>query len=101
MLPWPQRGSTFGEPINDKAQQLVDLLLQADVETDLDKRAELYEQAQDLYADMVVTLPLFFMAEHITYRANIQARSVCLTRDVEHRSHDRIQLLIVDQESIT
>jgi peptide/nickel transport system substrate-binding protein len=65
-------GSDTGTPINDKAKQLVELLQQADIETDQAKRAELYKQAQDVYADLVVTLPLFFAAEHVTYRDNIQ-----------------------------
>ena len=71
----PAEGSTYGTPINEKAQQLVDLLSQADQETDLAKRTALYQQAQDLYADMVVTIPLFFQAEHITYRSNIHGSS--------------------------
>lgn len=66
-----KEGTDFGEPINDKAAQLVDLLAQADVETDLAKRTELYKQAQEVYAELVVTIPLFFIAEHIVYRANI------------------------------
>jgi peptide/nickel transport system substrate-binding protein len=66
-----QEGSDTGTPINDKAKQLVDLLTQADTETDQAKRAQLYQQAQDVYADLVVTLPLFFEAEHIVYRDNI------------------------------
>jgi len=37
------------------------------------KRADIYKQAQDLYADMVVTVPLFFNAEHVVYRSNIKA----------------------------
>ena len=65
-------GSTFGKPINEKAQQLVDLLSKADTETDLAKRKALYEQAQEVYADLVVTMPLFFQAEHVIYRSNIQ-----------------------------
>jgi peptide/nickel transport system substrate-binding protein len=64
-------GSTNGEPINDTAAQLVDLLAQADIEPDVDARAALYEQAQDVYADLVVTLPLFIIAEHVTYRPGI------------------------------
>jgi peptide/nickel transport system substrate-binding protein len=68
-------GSTFGNPINEKAQQLVDLLSQADVETDMTARAALYEQAQEVYADLVVTVPLFFQAEHVTYRSNIHGSS--------------------------
>jgi peptide/nickel transport system substrate-binding protein len=64
-------GSTTGTPINDTAKQLVDLLVQADSETDQAKRADLYQQAQNVYADLVVTLPLFFEPENVTYRANI------------------------------
>jgi len=64
-------GSTYGNPINEKSQQLVDMLSQADQETDLTKREALYQQAQDLYADLVVTIPLFFQAEHVTYRSSI------------------------------
>jgi peptide/nickel transport system substrate-binding protein len=64
-------GSDFGEPINDLAAELVDLLVQADVESDIDIRTQLYEQAQEKYAELVVTLPLFIIAEHVTYRDNI------------------------------
>ena len=53
--------------INDKAQQLVDLLVQGDTETDQAKRADIYQQAQDIYADLVTTVPLFFEPEHVTY----------------------------------
>jgi ABC-type transport system substrate-binding protein len=71
----PAEGSDYGIPINEKAQQLIDLLAQADQETDLAARELLYQQAQDLYADLVVTIPLFFQAEHVTYRANIKGSS--------------------------
>jgi peptide/nickel transport system substrate-binding protein len=67
-----EEGSTFGNPINDKAAQLVDLLAKADVETDMAARQTLYEQAQDVYADLVVTLPLFFLTEHVVYRSDIK-----------------------------
>jgi peptide/nickel transport system substrate-binding protein len=60
-------GTDFGEPINDLAAELVDLLSQADVETDVAAREALYQEAQDVYADLVVTLPLFIIAEHVTY----------------------------------
>ncbi len=63
--------SDYGDPINDKAQELVDLLVQADNETDLDTRRELYQEAQEVYADLVVSLPLFFEAEHVVYRDNV------------------------------
>ncbi len=64
-------GSDYGEPINETAQNLVDLLSQAAVETDLTKRADLYKQAQEVYAELVVTLPLFYNPEYIVYRDNI------------------------------
>ncbi len=70
-----QEGTDYGVPINDKAKQLVELLNQADSETDQAKRADLYKQAQEIYADLVVTLPLFIIAEHITYRSNISGSS--------------------------
>lgn len=65
-----------GKPINDEAAKLVDLLTKADSETDLVKRADLYKQAQEIYASLVVTLPLFYEAEHVTYKDNIQGSSV-------------------------
>lgn len=64
-------GSSYGDPINDKAAQLVDLLAQADIETDIAARTELYRQAQEIYADLVVTVPIVILGEHVTYRPNI------------------------------
>ncbi len=74
-----QEGTDYGAPINAKAAQLVDLLNQADSETDQAKRADLYKQAQEIYADLVVTIPLFFIAEHITYRSNIHGSDAYAT----------------------
>ncbi|MGA9533015.1 MAG: ABC transporter substrate-binding protein [Anaerolineales bacterium] len=68
-----EEGSDTGIAINDKAQELIDLLAQADVETDQAKRAELYQQAQDVYADLVVSIPLLITPENVTFRSNIQA----------------------------
>lgn len=68
-----EAGTDYGKPINDKAQQLVDLMAQSDIETDLTKRAQLLEQAQEVYADLVVTLPLFLNPEYVVYRDNIHA----------------------------
>ncbi len=64
-------GSDTGTPINDKAKQLVDLLAQADTETDQAVRADLYQQAQEIYADLVVSLPIIITPENVTYRSNI------------------------------
>jgi len=68
-----EAGTDYGKPINDKAQQLVDLMTQSDVETDMAKRADLLKQAQDVYADLVVTLPLFLNPEYVVFRDNIKA----------------------------
>ena len=68
-----EEGTAYGKPINDKAQKLVDLMTQSDVETDLTKRADLLKQAQDIYADLVVTLPLFLNPEYVVFRDNIHA----------------------------
>ncbi len=74
-----QEGSSYGVPITGTfetdATQLVSLLSQADTEPDQAKRADLYKQAQEIYASMVVTVPLFFNAEHIVYRSNISGSS--------------------------
>ena len=63
--------SPEGEPINDQAAQLVDLLNEASVELDEDARAGLYEEIQELYADLVVTLPILFEVEHVVPRDGV------------------------------
>ncbi|MGA7097383.1 MAG: ABC transporter substrate-binding protein [Acidimicrobiia bacterium] len=60
-------GSTVGEPIDELSTQLLDLVQQGATETDQASRADIYGQAQDVYADEVVTLPLFFEAEHVVF----------------------------------
>jgi len=62
------KGTNYGKPINDTATKLVTLLNQAATETDMTKRADLYKQAQDVYSDLVVTIPLFYNPEYIVYR---------------------------------
>ena len=75
----PKEGSSYGIPITGTfgtdATNLVNLLNQADTETDQTKRADLYKQAQQIAADMVLTVPLYFVAEHVVYRANIKGSS--------------------------
>ena len=56
-----------GEPIDDLSAQLVDLLKRAGTTSDQEARAELYQQAQEVYADLVVTIPMWFEAEHVVY----------------------------------
>jgi peptide/nickel transport system substrate-binding protein len=75
----PAEGSSYGTPISGTfgtdATNLVNLLNQADTETDITKRADLYKQAQQLAADMVLTVPLYFVSEHVVYRSNIKGSS--------------------------
>jgi len=75
----PKEGSSYGTPITGTfgtdATNLVTLLNQADTETDQAKRADLYKQAQQISADMVLTVPLYFVAEHVVYRNNIKGSS--------------------------
>ncbi len=68
-------GNAFGEPIDELSTQLLDLVQQGSVETDQDTRAAIYGQAQDVYADEVVTLPLFFEAEHILFPDTVSGDS--------------------------
>jgi ABC-type transport system substrate-binding protein len=75
----PATGSTYGTPLNDQIKQLVDLLNQADVEQDPAKLAQLYQQAQDPFANDAVTIPLYFVAEHVVYRSNIHGSSAYAT----------------------
>ncbi len=79
MVALAEEGSDYGEPINDKAAELVDLLVQADTETDQEKRKELYQEAQKVYADLVVSLPLFFEAEHVVYRGSVEGSDAYAT----------------------
>lgn len=67
--------SADGTPINDRAAELVSLLEQASTETNQETRATLYRQAQEIYADLVVTLPILFEAEHVVYSDAVQGSS--------------------------
>lgn len=60
-----------GEPVNAQAAELVQMLEDASVEPDDDARAEMYEEIQNLYADLVVTLPILFESEHIVYNDSV------------------------------
>ena len=51
---------------------MLTLAHQADIETDQTKRAGLYHQVQDLYADLVVTVPLVLETPDIVYRDGIK-----------------------------
>lgn len=54
-------------PVNDDAADLLETLDAASTETDQDARTALYEEAQQIYADLVVTVPILFEAEHVVF----------------------------------
>ncbi len=60
-----------GAGINDDAQRLTDLVFQAAAIADPAARAPLYEEIQDLYAELAVTIPLWIEAEHVVYRDGV------------------------------
>ncbi len=74
-----QSGSATGVPITGTYQtdatNLVNLLAQADIEQDPAKRTTEYQQAQQLTADLVLTVPLYYVPEHLVYRSNIHGSS--------------------------
>jgi peptide/nickel transport system substrate-binding protein len=74
-----QSGSSTGIPISgtfqSDATQLINILSQADVEQDQTKRVQEYTQAQQLAADMVLTVPLYYVPEFVVYRSNIKGSS--------------------------
>jgi peptide/nickel transport system substrate-binding protein len=78
-----QTGSSTGVPITGTFQtdatNLVNLLSQADIESDPAKRATEYQQAQQITADMVLAVPLYFVPEFVIYRANIHGSSAFAT----------------------
>ncbi|MBK5266137.1 MAG: peptide ABC transporter substrate-binding protein [Acidimicrobiia bacterium] len=67
------------EPIDADAQALMDLLVQAGTETDVDARAALYADLQEKFAENVTTLPLFFLPEHVVYWDYISADDAAAT----------------------
>ncbi len=71
----PQSGSAYGVPITNTFQtdatKILGLLNQADVELDQAKRTTEYQDAQQVAADMVLTIPLYYVPEWAVYRSNI------------------------------
>lgn len=85
------------EPIDAETQVLMDLLVQAGVETDVDARAALYADLQTKFAENVTTLPLFFLPEHVVYwdyvsadngAANIESLNIGPTFDLHYELLD-------------
>jgi len=62
--------------VNYCNEEMDTLLQQAAAETDPDKRAALYEQIGELYAEEVPTIPLFWEPEFITYREGVEGVTV-------------------------
>ncbi len=58
--------------VNFCDEQLDKLLKEAAAESDPAKRADLYEQIGEMYADLVPTIPLFWEPEFITFRDGVE-----------------------------
>ncbi len=66
-----QAGTPCGVSQDPDVEKLVALLLQADEDSDQAGRIELYRQAQDIFADQVVIIPLFIKITPIGYRSEL------------------------------
>ncbi len=75
MVTTAAEGSDYGLPLNDQAQELLDLMTASDIETDLTTRAALLDEAQNVYADLVVSIPLFLNPEYMVFRDYIYPMS--------------------------
>lgn len=64
-------GSGSGDP--EAVEQMLALLDQASTEPDPERRATLYGELQEVYADQVVTLPLWMDPEVVAYRDHVSA----------------------------
>jgi peptide/nickel transport system substrate-binding protein len=82
LQPWIEFGG-IGTQVTDRegnlapsvSQDLLDLLAAQRGETDIAARAAIIEELQDVYADEVVTIPLFVEPEYIVYRDGITGNS--------------------------
>jgi peptide/nickel transport system substrate-binding protein len=63
--------SENGAAMDAQLQEMVDLMTQAAAESDSAVREGLYAQLLNIYADRVVTLPLWLEAEYVVYRDGV------------------------------
>jgi peptide/nickel transport system substrate-binding protein len=70
LFPWADSTQSAGLGLNYNNPEMDALLLQA-ATAPPDQQEALYHQAQTFYAQEVVTIPLFWEPEYITYRAGI------------------------------
>jgi peptide/nickel transport system substrate-binding protein len=71
LTPWADSVSSPGEGTNYKSDKMDKLLLDGRSTVDTAKRTDLYAQAQDLYAQDVVTVPLLIVGEYTVYKDGI------------------------------
>jgi peptide/nickel transport system substrate-binding protein len=57
-------------PIYDGAQEMLDLLALGQGQLDPEARLETYHQVEELWSDMVVTIPLFLKLNELAYRSD-------------------------------
>ncbi len=71
MTPWGDSAVNTNEGVNYKSAKMDDLLRKAGSTADQKVRADLYAQAQDLWANDVVTVPLLLVGEYTVYKDGI------------------------------
>ncbi len=71
MTPWADSAANAGQGVNYKNPAMDKLLADARATADTTKRADLYKQAQDLYAKDAITVPLLIIGEYTVYKNGI------------------------------
>lgn len=82
--PFALSTSASANGTNYDNEDMDELLLEAITSTDQERRAELYAQAQELYATDVVTIPLTFETEFAVYGENINDMLIGPTIDFNY-----------------
>jgi len=71
LTPWGDSNTNEGQGINYKNDKMDELLKQARETADQAKRKQFYAQAQDLYAQDAVTVPLLLVGEYTVYKNGV------------------------------
>ncbi len=82
------RGAGLGSNVNN--DELDALLAQAAAESDPDVRAELYAQIQEMWAELIPTLPLWIEPEHIIYPDYIQGINIGPTIEFNYNTIEKV-----------
>lgn len=71
LAPFILNGGLGGSGENLQSGEIVDMVTEAALERDSERRTELYEEIQTLFAEDVITIPLWVEHPHIAYRDTV------------------------------